>query len=68
MKVSALCFSLAVAVAAARSPQHVGKKLPERRFRSMPEQSSSETKAKVEKRQSSRFMTDRTASASSHTN
>lgn len=47
-------------VATARSPQHVGKKLPERSVRSPPKKPVT-TKLKVETRQSSRFMTVQTS-------
>lgn len=48
-------------ISTARSPQHVGKKLPERRVRSAPAAVSPPTQPKVERRQSSsRFMTKRT--------
>jgi hypothetical protein len=50
-----------LAVSTARSPQHVGKKLPERRLRSVPMESPP-TEQKFERRQSSRYMTDQTSS------
>jgi hypothetical protein len=47
--------------AAARSAQHVGKKLPERRIQSVPVEFQ-ETEPKAKKRQFSRYMTDQTSS------
>ncbi len=61
-----ICLILAIiAVANARSPQHVGKKLPEQKLRSVPLKLPTIAR-KFETRQSSRFMTEQTSSQYGH--